>query len=115
MPHTLPVWQYDGFIVIVSTWFVISLLFGFSPLIYRTTYQMVDEKRSGLREALRRSGMGLAYWGSYFVVYLMKALITSLVAFIIVQNGLNRSSTGFFIWLPYFLFGISTFGQVVLV
>ena len=90
------------------------MLIMYIPIIYNLIFIMVDEKESKVKESMRIMGMtDLPYWLSFFVYYLTIITVSNTFAWaILCINVIQYSSKGY-IWLFFWLYGISVFGQVV--
>ena len=51
------------------------------PAIYVTTYDVVEEKKTGARDMLEQKGLNKAsYWLSWLLIYSIKVFVSSLIA-----------------------------------
>lgn len=97
-----------------NMWNFIILIIYIAPL-YRLIYNVVLEKETKIREAMKIMGLiDFPYWFSWFSYYF---IITSLqsIAMILVLIRVFEYSNLFLIWLYLWLFGMSLFGFGVFV
>ena len=81
---------------------------------YNTVFHLVKEKESRTKESMRMMGMtDTAYWLSWFVYYTMINTLISTLSWLILLYNVINFSTPFYVWLFFWLYGQSVFGQIV--
>ena len=77
-------------------------------------FHLVKEKESRTKESMRMMGMtDTAYWLSWFIYYTMINTMISTLAWLILLYNVINFSRSFYIWLFFWLYGQSVFGQIV--
>ena len=104
----------DPFSKIMATILPFFLLIAYIPPVYNCVFHLVKEKESRAKESMRMMGMtDTAYWLSWFVYYTMVNTIISTLAWAcLLYNTINFSSP-IYLWLFFWLYGESVFGQIV--
>ena len=79
----------DSFASILSQLFPFLILLIFIPPVYNTTYLMVQEKQTRIKESMRMMGMSdVPYWLSWFVWFLFVETVLVTLAFVIKEKRL---------------------------
>jgi hypothetical protein len=106
----------DSFASILSQLFPFLILLIFIPPVYNTTYLMVQEKQTRIKESMRMMGMSdVPYWLSWFVWFLFVETVLVTLAFVIIVWNCISYSQPFYVWLYMWLYGIGVFGQIVFI
>ena len=86
------------------------------PMLYRTTYRIVSEKESRVRQTMRMMGMrDVSYWASWFLYHTAISFCISVGAMVVAGFGIFSQSSVSVIWLIFFLYGQAIFGLILTV
>ncbi len=94
-----PPYVEDGFITVIVGMFPYIILLSFTFIVILTTKEIVEEKETGIKEAMRLMGMkSWIYWLSWYIktlVILIPAIIIMVISYKIklpIKNGLASAS-----------------------
>ena len=104
----------DQFEYVMQSLLPSLLMVMYMPPVYSLVFLIVQEKERGTKETMRIMGMsGLSYWLSWFVYYsLLNTLMTTFALLVVCINCINYSKV-IYVWLFFWLYGESVFGQIV--
>ena len=104
----------DPFSKILANILPFFLLIAYIPPVYNCVFHLVKEKESRAKESMRMMGMNdTAYWLSWFVYYTFVNTIISTLAWIVLLPNVINFSSWAYLWLFFWLYGESVFGQIV--
>ena len=84
------------------------------PVLYRTTYRIVQEKSSKAKESMRMMGMtDFPYWLSWYVYYTIVNLAISSLSWLVLNFYVFTKSSGILLFIMFFLFGQSLFSLIM--
>ena len=96
----------------VLTFFLIIM---YIPPVYRTTYRIVQEKDSKVKESMRMMGLqDFAYWSSWYSYYTMINTAISLISWAILYFLVFSKTAWWLILAMLWLFGQSLFGIILI-
>jgi hypothetical protein len=107
VPLKLPSFTLDGFsrlMYLVLKWFVMLM---FIPLVYRTTYRIVQEKELRTKEIMQMMGMTqLSYWLSWVFYYTVSNTLVSSAAWVVLASSdVLRHTSSTVLFLSLWLYG----------
>jgi len=115
VPTKMPPYVEDDFGQVLNGVFKFFLLIMFIPAVYRTTYRIVNEKESMVKESMKMMGLSdFSYWASWYSYYTIVNSIISLSSWAIFFFGVDTKSSGFIIFLTIWLYGQSLFGIILI-
>ena len=83
--------------------------------VYRLISNIVAEKESKARESMKMMGLSdSSYWFSWFTYYTIVVTIISILCVIILSFNVFKNSNKGFIFLYFWVFGMSLFGLCML-
>jgi len=105
----------DSFYSILSGVLPLFMLLIFILPVYNVVSGIVKEKEARTKESMRMMGMGdLAYWFSWFVFYSTISTVIITIAWgILCINVIGAGTNVMYVWLYFFLYGESLFGQIL--
>lgn len=113
-PFPAPVKERDSFIRILTASLPFFILLMLVPPVYNMVHVIVQEKESRTKESMRMMGMrDCTYWLSWYAYYsLVSLVVVTLAWFVLIWNVVQYSNL-FLLWVFFFLYGQSVFGQIV--
>lgn len=95
--------------------FSFFLIIMFVPPVYRTSYRIVNEKETKVKEAMRMMGLrDGAYWSSWFTYYTIVNTVISVITWSIMTFAIEIKSDSWIVFLIVWLFGQSLFGIILI-
>ena len=114
VPARLPPYTEDDFGRIIEGVLVFFLIIMYVPPVYRTTYRIVNEKETKVKESMRMMGLkDFAYWSSWFTYYTIVNTFMSLITWVILYTKVLPKSAGWITFFTVWLYGQSLFGIVL--
>lgn len=111
VPARLPPYTEDEFGRVIEGVLTFIMIIMFVPPVYRTTYRIVSEKESKVKESMRMMGLGdFAYWASWFTYYTIVNTIISVLTWVILFTKVTPKTEGWISFFMVWLFGQSLFG-----
>ena len=106
VPARLPTYTEDDFdkiLIRVLSFFIIIM---FVPPVYRTTYRIVQEKDSKVKESMRMMGLqDFAYWSSWYTYYTLINTAISVISWAILYNLVFSKTAWWILLAMLWLFG----------
>lgn len=114
VPSRLPPYVIDDFGRLITSMLSFCLFIMYIPPIFRTTYRIVSEKESRVKESMRMMGLkDMPYWLSWLTYYsLLNLAMTSIVTVILYTKVMSKTSA-WILFLYIWLFGQSLFGMIL--
>lgn len=85
------------------------------PPLYRTSYRIVAEKESKVKESMRMMGLkDFPYWASWFTYFTIVNTVISLVTWSMLVTAIMPKTSGWISFLIIWLFGQSLFGILII-
>mmetsp|Transcript_36984 Transcript_36984/g.26869 ORF Transcript_36984/g.26869 Transcript_36984/m.26869 type:complete len:155 (-) Transcript_36984:1494-1958(-) len=115
VPTRMPTYFRDDFRGMLTSILPFFLILIYIPPVFRTTYRIVEEKETKVRETMKIMGLNyLAYWLSWLAYYtLVNTVLSWLMVCVLLINSVNYTET-FLLWLMIWLFGQSLFGMIII-
>ena len=114
VPIRMPPIRMDYFSFTLYAGMAFFVMCMYIPLVYRTTFRIVQEKSSRAKETMRMMGMREAsYWASWLTDYTLKNLIITTLCWSILYTLVFEFSSGWLLWLLIFVYGQSAFGLIL--
>ena len=111
----MPPYTEDEFGRFIEGVFSSFLIIMFVPPLYRTTYRIVNEKETKVKESMRMMGLqDFAYWSSWYTYYTLINTLISLATWLILFFKVLPKSDGWITFLIVWLFGQSLFGLMLI-
>jgi len=106
VPFRLPVTPFDGFTGLMYFILHWCIMVMYIPLLYRVTYRIVKEKELRTKEIMRMMGMKTSsYWLSWFAYYTVVNTCVTSAAWVVLNYGCMRYTSGFVTWLVLWIYG----------
>jgi len=106
VPMKIPPMMKDPFAFMLSMLSPYFFMLMYIPMVYRTTYRIVQEKELRVREIMRMMGMSDAsYWASWFLYHTMISTAISCIAYLLAGYGIFSFSDPTLIWAVFWLYG----------
>lgn len=84
--------------------------------VYRLISNIVAEKESKARESMKMMGLtDFSYWLSWFTYYLIIVTLITILCLIILTPTVFKNSTTGYVFLYFWIYGISLFGLCMLI
>jgi hypothetical protein len=116
VPMKIPPMIKDPFAFLLGIVAPYIFMLMYIPMLYRTTFRIVQEKEQRIRETMRMMGMKeTPYWLSWFWYHTCISFIISLAIALIAGYKIFSFTTIFTIWLLFFLYGQAIFGIILTV
>lgn len=114
VPSRLPPYVIDDFGRLITSMLSFCLFIMYIPPIFRTTYRIVSEKESRVKESMRMMGLkDMPYWLSWLTYYsLLNLAMTSIVTVILYTKVMSKTSA-WILFLYIWLYGQSLFGMIL--
>jgi ATP-binding cassette subfamily A (ABC1) protein 3 len=113
-PFTNPAYVSDDFAQIIGAMLPFFMLLIYILPVYRLLSNMVAEKESRARESMKMMGLSDShYWLSWFCYYFCVVTVISALCTLILGFNVVRYSNKGFLFLYFWVYGISLFGLVV--
>lgn len=114
VPSRLPPYIIDEFGQLITQALAFCLFIIFIPPIFRTTYRIVAEKESKVKESMRMMGLqDFPYWASWLTHFTLTNTVLSLIVWAILYTKVTSRSDGWILFLLVWLFGQSLFGLIL--
>ena len=106
VPSRLPPYVVDDFGQVITGMLSFCLYLMFIPPVFRTTYRIVAEKESKVKESMRMMGLrDTPYWLSWLTYYtLINTLLVTIVWAILFTKVISKTN-GVILYLFLWLFG----------
>ena len=115
VPSRLPPYVIDDFGQLITGVFAFCLFIMYIPPIFRTTYRIVAEKESKVKESMRMMGLrDMPYWMSWYVYYTIVNTIMVTIVWVILYSKVLSKTEGWIIYLLIWLYGQSLFGIMLI-
>ena len=106
VPMKIPPMLKDPFAFLLGMVAPYVFIMMYIPMIYRTTYRIVQEKEHRLRETMRIMGMNdTPYWLSWMLYHSAISFIMSVEVMLVAGFGIFSFSDVTCVWLMFFLYG----------
>lgn len=106
VPARLPAYTEDDFSRLLTGVLSFFFLIMYVPPIYRTSYRIVAEKESKVKESMRMMGLrDTAYWLSWLTYYTIVNTIMSLLVWLILFKSVTSKTSGWILFLVVWLYG----------
>jgi hypothetical protein len=114
VPMKIPPMRKDPFAFLLGMVAPYVFIMMYIPMIYRTTYRMVQEKEHRLRETMRIMGMSdMPYWGSWLAYHGIISMAVSVEVMWVAGFYVFSLSSVTVVWLMFFLYGLAIFGLIL--
>mmetsp|Transcript_117056 Transcript_117056/g.162749 ORF Transcript_117056/g.162749 Transcript_117056/m.162749 type:complete len:103 (-) Transcript_117056:142-450(-) len=102
----MPKYFRDDFKSFLTGIFSFMIVLIYIPPVYRTTYRIVEEKETKVRETMKIMGLNYsAYWLSWFCYYtLVNTVLSTLTIGVMYINAVNFSEP-ILLWLMIWIYG----------
>ena len=115
IPMKIPPYTTDEFGEVLSSMFALIIIIMYVFPVYRTTYRIVNEKETKVKEAMRMMGLGdAAYWSSWGTYYSIVNTVISVITWAIMTFAIKIKSDSWIVFLTVWLFGQSLFGLMLI-
>ena len=115
VPTKLPPYVDDEFSMLLTGVLSFFLLVMYVPPMYRTSFRIVAEKESKVKESMRMMGLeDTSYWLSWYTYHTLVNTVISLLTFIILFKGVTSRTSGVILFFTVWLFGQSLFGLLLI-
>lgn len=105
----------DNFSIFLSSLLPFFMLIMYILPLYRTLSRVISEKESKAKESMRMMGLSdFSYWLSWFTYYFIVVTSISILCVIVLAINVIRYSNMFYVFLFFWLFGVSLFGFVLI-
>jgi ATP-binding cassette subfamily A (ABC1) protein 3 len=109
VPFPTTAYQSNGFYTVASQMFAFFFTISFLFPVSRLIRGLVAEKEMKIREGMRMMGLSdSALFGSWLVTYALIYLFIAAAIAIITSNNIFKASSGFLVFIFFWLFGLST-------
>jgi hypothetical protein len=116
VPMKIPPMMKDPFAFMLSMLSPYFFMLMYIPMVYRTTYRIVQEKELRVREIMRMMGMSDAsYWASWVLYHTMISTAISCIAYLLAGYGIFSFSDPTLIWAVFWLYGQAIFGLILFI
>jgi len=106
VPIRLPPFVDDEFAALLTGVLSFFMIVMYVPPMYRTTYRIVQEKESKVKESMRMMGLkDFPYWASWFTYYTFVNTSISFFTWIIMISSITQNSAPWILWLIVWLYG----------
>lgn len=115
VPSRLPPYVIDDFGRLITGLLSFCLFIMYIPPIFRTTYRIVAEKESKVKESMRMMGLrDTPYWLSWLTYYTIVNTTMTLIVWAILITKVLSKTEGWILFLLVWLFGQSLFGVMLI-
>lgn len=116
VPMKIPPMLKDPFTFMLGIIAPYFFMLMYIPLLYRTTYRIVQEKELRVREIMRMMGMReLSYWLSWFLYLTVINTCIAISAFFFAGLWIFTYSSPTLVGLMFWLYGQSLFGMILFI
>ena len=116
VPMKIPPLLRDPFAFMLAIVAPYVFMLMYIPMLYRTTFRIVEEKEKRIRETMRMMGMKeTPYWASWFMYHFVISMIISILISFISSYFIFTYTTVFTLWLLFFLYGQAIFGIILFI
>lgn len=114
LPFPVGASETDSFYEFFSAILPVFLILIFILPVYNTVQLIVKEKEQRTKESMRMMGMSdVSYWLSWFFFYSAQSTILITIAWACLCINCLKHSNVMYVWLFFWLFALSIFGQIV--
>lgn len=106
VPSKLPPYVIDDFGQLITGLLSFCLFIMYIPPIFRTTFRIVSEKESKVKESMRMMGLrDTPYWLSWLTYHTMVNTIMTTIVWIILYMKVMSKTDGWILFVFVWLFG----------
>ena len=115
VPSRLPPYIIDDFGQLIAGLFAFCMMIIYITPVFRTTYRIVAEKESKVKESMRMMGLkDTPYWLSWLTYHTVVNTILSLIIWSILFSKVMSKTNGLILFLIIWLYGQSLFGLIII-
>jgi hypothetical protein len=104
----------DPFAFLLSATAPYFFMLCYVPMLYRTTFRIVQEKECSIRQSMRNMGMqDSSYWVSWFLYHFLVSGAVSLMTSLMAGNFIFSSTPFSLLFTLFALYGVSLFGLIL--
>ena len=116
VPMKIPELKKDPFAFLLGIVAPYVFMLMYIPMLYRTTFRIVQEKEKRIRETMRMMGMrDTSYWLSWFWYHTIISFLISVAIAFMSGYWIFSEVTVMSIWVLFFLYGQAIFGLILFI
>ena len=115
VPSRLPPYVIDDFGQLITGLLSLCIIVMYVPPVFRTTYRIVKEKETRVKESMRMMGLrDTPYWLSWLTYHIIVNTVLSTIVWALLYTKVLSKTNGVVLYLFIWLYGQSLFGLIVL-